>query len=136
MGGGVGVDVVHPYASAADDAEPGGGLEELGVGLDGGADDEGVGVGEFGGEAVFNLVRRDYVPAGFLLEYGEGGGRDFFGENDLHGSSYSSSSLAVLSKVAASTVWDWEDERYCAPPVYLGLEYGAVPMNDAVLANG
>ncbi len=45
VGGGVGVDVVDAYSGAADDAELGGGLKELGVGLDGGADDEGVGVG-------------------------------------------------------------------------------------------
>ena len=45
MGGGGGVDVVDAYAGAADDAEFGGGFEELGVGLDGGTDDEGVGVG-------------------------------------------------------------------------------------------
>ncbi|WP_433985217.1 hypothetical protein RBB78_07010 [Tunturiibacter empetritectus] len=45
MGGGVGVDVVDAYSGAADDAEPGRGLEELGVGLNGGADDEGVGIG-------------------------------------------------------------------------------------------
>ena len=68
VGGGVGVDVVYAYAGAADDAELGGGLEELGVGLDGGADDEGVGVGEFGGEAVLNLVggddRASRAPAG------------------------------------------------------------------------
>ena len=74
VGGGVGVDVVYAYAGAADDAEFGGGLEELGVGLDRGADDEGVGVGELGGEAVLYLVGRDYVPAGLLLEYGESGG--------------------------------------------------------------
>jgi len=34
---------------------------------------------------VFNLVGGDDVPAGFLLEDGEGGGRDFFGENNLQG---------------------------------------------------
>jgi hypothetical protein len=39
MGGGVGVDVVYAYSSAADDAEFGGGLEQFGVSLDGGADD-------------------------------------------------------------------------------------------------
>jgi hypothetical protein len=83
MSGGVGVDVVDAYAGATDDAEFGGGFEELGVGLDGGADDEGVGVVKFGGEAVFDLVRRNDVPAGLLLEDGESGGRDFFGENDL-----------------------------------------------------
>ena len=63
----------------------GGGLEEFCVSLYGGADDEGVGVAELGGEAVLNLVGRDYVPAGLLLEDGEGGVRDFFGENDLQG---------------------------------------------------
>src|SRR5271163_249917 len=63
MGGGVGVDVVYAYASAADDAEFGGGFEELGVGLDGGADDEGVGVVKFGGEAVFDRVSCKKVPA-------------------------------------------------------------------------
>ena len=30
------------------------------------------------------LVGGDDLPAGFLLEDGEGGGRDFFGEYDLH----------------------------------------------------
>jgi hypothetical protein len=85
MGGGVCVDVVYAYSGAADDAKFGGGLEELGVSLDGGADDESVGVGEFGGETVFDLVWGDDLPAGFLLEDGEGGGRDFFGENDLQG---------------------------------------------------
>ena len=44
-GGDVGVDVVDAYSGAADDAELGGGFEEFGVGLNGGADDEGVGVG-------------------------------------------------------------------------------------------
>ncbi len=63
----------------------GGGLEELGVGLNGGADDEGVGVVEFGGEAVFDLIGGDDLPAGFLLKDGESGWRDFFGENDLQG---------------------------------------------------
>ena len=85
MGGGVDVDVVDAYAGAADDAEFGGGLEQLGVDLDGGADDEGVGVGEFGGEAVLDLIVGYDLPAGLLLEDGEGGGRDFFGENDLQG---------------------------------------------------
>ncbi len=71
-GGGGGVDVVDAYAGAADDAELGGVLEEGGVGLDGGADDEGVGVGELLGERTFDLVGGDDLPAGFLLEYGEG----------------------------------------------------------------
>ena len=76
----------YAYSGASDDTRSlGGGLEELGVGLDGGADDEGVGIGEFGGEPVLDLVGRDYVPAGLLLEDGEGGGRDFFCENDLQG---------------------------------------------------
>ncbi len=46
LGGGGGVDVVDAYAGAADDAELLGVAQEVGVGLDGGADDEGVGVGE------------------------------------------------------------------------------------------
>ena len=40
------VDVVDADAGAADDAELGSVREEGGVGLDSGADDEGVGVGE------------------------------------------------------------------------------------------
>ncbi len=48
VGGGGGVDVVDAHAGAADDAELGRVLEQRGVGLDGGADDEGVGVGELG----------------------------------------------------------------------------------------
>ena len=44
-GGGVGVDVIYAYSGAADDAEFGGGFEEFGVGLNGGADYERVGVG-------------------------------------------------------------------------------------------
>lgn len=70
MGGGVGVDVVDAYSGAADDTELRGRFEELCVSLDCGADDEGVGVCEFGGEAVFNLVGRDDLPAGLLLEDG------------------------------------------------------------------
>ena len=63
---------VDSLTGAADDAELGGVWFEEGrpVDLDGGADDEGVGVGQFGGEAIFDLVRSDYVPAGFLLEDG------------------------------------------------------------------
>ena len=65
--------------------------KQLGVGLHGGADDERVGVGEFGfkaaGAELGDLVGGDDVPAGFLLEDGEGCGRDFFCENDLHGAS-------------------------------------------------
>ncbi len=83
-GGGIGVDVVDADAGTADDAEFGGGLEQLRVGLDGGADDERIGVGEFGGQAVLNLFGSDDLPAGLLLEDGESGGGDFFGENDLH----------------------------------------------------
>ena len=49
MGGGWGVDVVYADAGAADDAELGGGFEERGVNLDGGTDDEGVGIGQLGG---------------------------------------------------------------------------------------
>ena len=63
-GGGSGVDVVDAYAGAADDAELRRGLEQLGVGLHGGADDEGVGVGEFGGEAVLDLVGGDDCQPG------------------------------------------------------------------------
>jgi len=79
MGGGIGVDVVHAYSGATDDAEFGGGLEELGISLNGGADYEGFGVSEFGSETAFDLVGGYDLPAGFLLEDGEGGGRDFFG---------------------------------------------------------
>ena len=78
------VDVVDANAGAADDAELGSGGEQGRVGLDGGADDEGVGVGEFGGQtAGRNLVGGDDIPAGLFLQDGERGGRDFFCENDL-----------------------------------------------------
>ena len=60
-------------------------LQQSGVDLNGGADDEGVGVGEFVGEGALDLVGGDDLPAGFGLEDGKGGGRDFFSENDLHG---------------------------------------------------
>ncbi len=83
-GSGIGVDVVDAHTGATDDAEFGGRLEQLGVSLHSGADDECVGVGELCGKAVLDLVGRDYVPAGLLLEDGEGGGRDFFSEDDLH----------------------------------------------------
>ena len=56
--GGVGVDVVDADAGAADDAQLRRGLQQLGVDLHGGADDERVGVGELGGEAVLDLVGR------------------------------------------------------------------------------
>ncbi len=83
-----GVDVVDAYAGAADDAEVGRGLEQLGVGLHGGADDQGVGVGEFllqaAGTELGDLVGGDDVPAGFLLQHGQRCGRDFFCEYDLH----------------------------------------------------
>ena len=69
-------------------AQLGRGLQQLGVRLHGGANDERVGVGEFGFEAagaeLGDLVGGDDVPAGFLLEHGERGGRDFFCENNLH----------------------------------------------------
>ena len=84
MGGGRDVDVVDAYTGAADDAELRRGLQQLGIDLNGGADDQGIGVGQFGGEAVLNLVVGDYVPARLLLEDGKGGRRDFFCENDLH----------------------------------------------------
>ncbi len=45
VGGGIGVDVVDSYSGATDDAEFWGGLEELSVDLDGGADDESIGIG-------------------------------------------------------------------------------------------
>ncbi len=88
MGGGGGVDVVDAYAGAADEAQLGRGLEQLGVGLHGGADDERVGVGEFSfeaaGAALGDLVGGDDLPAGFLLQHRQGCGRYFFCKNDLH----------------------------------------------------
>ena len=84
-GSGVGVDVVHADAGAADDAELGRVLEQRGVDLNGGADDQGVGVPELVCQGALDFVGGDDLPAGFLLQNGEGGGRDFFGENNLHG---------------------------------------------------
>jgi len=72
-GGGVGVDVIDANTGAPDDAELRRRLEQLGVCLNSRTDNEGVCVGEFGCKAVFNLIRRDDLPAGFLLEDGEGG---------------------------------------------------------------
>src|SRR6185369_11565271 len=83
--GGVSVDVIDANSGASYDTELRGGLEELCVCLNGGADDEGVCVGELGGEAILDLVRRDDLPAGLLLEDCEGSRGDFFSENDLHG---------------------------------------------------
>jgi len=81
-GGGFGIDVVDTDAGAADDAETGAGGHEGIVDLDCGADDEGIGVGEGGGK-VFDLVVGEDLPAGFGLEDSEGGGRDFFREDDF-----------------------------------------------------
>jgi hypothetical protein len=52
-------------------------FEKGGVGLDGGADDERVGIREFLGQR-FDLVGGDAVPAGFSVQNGERCGRDFF----------------------------------------------------------
>ena len=84
MGSGGGVDVVHADTGTTYQAEFGSGLQQLGVDLDSRADDERVGVRQLGGEAVFNLVGGNDLPAGLLLKDGEGGGRNFFGEDDLH----------------------------------------------------
>ena len=62
--GGGGVDVVDAYAGAADDAEFRRVLKQCGIDLNGGADDESVGVGELGGEAVRDLIVGENVPAG------------------------------------------------------------------------
>ena len=83
-GGSGGVDVIHADAGAADEAEGGSVLEERGVDLDGGANDQGVGVAQLLGEGAFDLIGGDDLPAGLLLEHREGGGGDFFGENNLH----------------------------------------------------
>ena len=71
----------------ADDAEFGSSGHEGVVDLDGGADDEGVGVGEGVGE-VLNLIMGEDLPPGFGLEDGEGGGGDFFGEDDFQEGSF------------------------------------------------
>ena len=84
VGGGIGVDVVDADSGAANNPKLGGVREEGGVGLHSGADDECVGIGEFGSESVLDLVGRDDLPARLFLEDGERGGGDFFGEDDLH----------------------------------------------------
>ena len=91
VGGGVDVDVVDAHAGAADGAQFGRGLKQLGVDLHGGANDQRVCVCEFGfesaGTELGDRIGGDDVPAGLFLEDGEGCGRDFFCKNDLHGAS-------------------------------------------------
>ncbi len=88
VGGGIDVDVVDSDARTTNDAQLRRGGQQLGVDLHGGADDERVGIGEFGfksaGTELGDLVGGDDIPIRLLLEDGEGCGRNFFSEHDLH----------------------------------------------------
>ena len=79
-----GVDIVDTHARAANQAELGRVLQQGGIRLHGGADDEGVCIFERLRQAARgDPIGSDDVPAGFTLQDGERGGRNFLGNNDL-----------------------------------------------------
>ena len=82
--GGFGIDVVDAYAGAANDAQLRRVLHQGVVDLDGAADDEGVSVGECGGQAVRQLIVGQNLPARLSRENGECCGGYLLRQNDLH----------------------------------------------------
>ncbi len=87
-GGGGGVDVVHPDSGTTDDAKLRGVLQQGSVHLDGGADDEGVSVGECRGETAGlfggEVFGGDDGEGGIFAQELNGGGGDFFGKDNFH----------------------------------------------------
>ena len=105
------VDVVHAHARAPDDAQLRSGLQQLGVRLHRGAHNQRIGVSQLGGQAARgNLVGGHDVPAGFFLQDGEGGGRDFFCENDLQ-----DSSRARYACAFQCSCWRFRSRTACPP---------------------
>ena len=139
-GGGVGIDVVDAYAGAADDAELGRVLQEGVVGLDGGADDEGIGIGEGGGEAVGQLFVRDDVPTRLGRKHGQGCGGNLLCKNDLHFVSriLSGGRCFVLSKRMPCCSQSRSNMRMTAawglpsPRSYLVMELAWTPRRSAI----
>ena len=81
LGGGLDVDVVEADAGAGDDLEVLGGGDGLGVHLGGGADQDGVDVGE-GREQGRAVGAVDVADLEVGAEGVDGGGREFFGDQD------------------------------------------------------
>src|SRR6266404_2379660 len=84
LGSGVEIDIVYAHSGAADDAEFGGVIQKFCVQIDGGANDQRVGVFQLGGEVAIKLVSSEDVPIRFLAEEFDGGRRSFFSDDDLH----------------------------------------------------
>ena len=80
--GGFEVDVVDANAGAADGAEVGSFVEEVGGDFGGAPDDEGVGGREFGEERVF--VGEDDLPVGLIPEELDAAVADLVGYDDFH----------------------------------------------------
>jgi hypothetical protein len=84
-GGGFELDVVHANTSAADHAQLPGVLEQSGIDENCRADDQGISVFELFDELFFfcDLVGSYNVPAGVLAKEIDGGGSDFFSDNNF-----------------------------------------------------
>ena len=138
--GGFGIDVVDAYAGAANDAQFGRVLHQRVVDLHGGADDESIGIGECGGQAVGELVVRENFPAGFGCKNGQGCGRNFFRQNDLHlvslgrcGGPVSNSSKRMLC--CSQSRSNMRTTAACglpSPRSYLVMELGCTPSCSAI----
>ena len=85
--GGLGVDVVHAHAGAANDAQLGRVRHQRVVDLHGAAHHKRVGIGQRGGQAVGQLVVRQHFPSRLGRKHGQRCRRNFFRQNDLHGCS-------------------------------------------------
>ena len=82
--GGFSIDVVDTDAGSADDTQPGSLFHQSVVGLNRGANDERIRIGEGSRQAVRQFVVGQHFPAGFSCEHCDRGGRHFFGQNNLH----------------------------------------------------
>ena len=78
------VDVVDAGAGARDGAQARRGLDQGGRDLGRAADDDGVGVGEIGGELVGCPARSGIDLPAFGAQEVEGGGGEIVGDDDFH----------------------------------------------------
>ena len=100
IGGGVDVDVVESHAGAADDPEPLGAIEELGVDRRPAADDQRVGVADRAHERVpLDAPRRENLDVGLGREALEAGLGERVGDQDAEAGDQRSSRKASIASV-------------------------------------
>jgi hypothetical protein len=95
------IDIVDADSGAANDPQFGRLPHQRVVHLYGRTDHQRIGIGKSGGQAVGQLVVRQYFPAGLSRKHRQRGRRNLFRENNLHCLSFFRCGRSVLVKADA-----------------------------------